>query len=241
MKSEERITKPAEDGSNQPLPPPGGKHRFYRKTALALAGVVLIGALTWAYNYWRAHRPTTEAEISNIESLIAAGKSDEARALMVEAQVRARDVSGLRLRIGRAYLREGQIGPATALLSQVEGALIKEERLALAEYFLVAGDPFSATRFYEAALKTGLPRTASLLGRYGEALALSANPEGAVAIFRESLALDGSKPRVRLNLALTLANLGRLDEARIEAQAVLKAEPGNEKAATLLKALGGPR
>jgi tetratricopeptide (TPR) repeat protein len=242
LKSEERITKPAEDGSNQPLPPPGGKRRSLRKTALALTGlVVLIGAVGWAYNYWRAHRPTTEAEIANIESLIAGGKSDEARALMVEAQVRARDVSGLRLRIGRAYLREGQIGPATALLSQVEGALIKEERLALAEYFLVAGDPFSAVRFYEAALKTGLPRTASLLGRYGEALALSANPEGAVSIFRESLALDGSKPRVRLNLALTLANLGRLDEARIEAQAVLKAEPENEKAATLLKALGGPR
>src|SRR4029078_1337847 len=129
---------------------------------------------------------------------------------------RSKDVAALRLRIGRVFLREGLIGPATALLSQVEGSLIKEERLALAEYCLVAGDPFSAVRFYEAAIKTGMPRTASLLGRYGEALALSANPEGAVKAFRESLTLDDSKPRVRLNLALTLANLNRLDEAKVE-------------------------
>ena len=86
-----------------------------------------------------------------------------------------------------------------------------------------------------------MPRTASLLGRYGEALALSANPEGAVAAFRESLVLDDSKPRVRLNLALTLANMGRLDEAKTEALGVLKAEPGNDKAASLLQALGGSR
>jgi len=86
-----------------------------------------------------------------------------------------------------------------------------------------------------------MPRTASLLGRYAEALALSANPEGAVKAFRESLTLDDSKPRVRLNLALTLANLNRLDEAKVETLAVLKAEPGNEKALSLLKALGGSR
>lgn len=242
MKTEERITKPGEAGSNQAPPPPIPKRHSRLKTALVPLGVIaLMGALAWGVNYWWAHRPTSEAEIAAIESLISAGKSDEARALMVDAQVRSKDVAALRLRIGRAFLREGQIGPATALLSQVEGSLIKEERTALAEYFLVAGDPFSAARFYEAAMKTGMPRTASLLGRYGEALALSANPEGAVAAFRESLVLDDSKPRVRLNLALTLANMGRLDEAKTEALGVLKAEPGNDKAASLLQALGGSR
>jgi hypothetical protein len=84
---------------------------------------------------------------------------------MIDAQVRSKDAAALRLRIGRAFLREGQAGPATALLSQVEGSLIKEERVALAEYFLVAGDPFSAARFFDAAMKSGMPRTASLLGR----------------------------------------------------------------------------
>ena len=233
LKSEERITKTTEES---PRPP-------RRNAALKLAVLMLLAATALGYGayYYFKHRPTSEAEIANIETLIKAGKGDEARALMIDAQVRSRDLNALRLRIGRAFLREGLIGPATALLSQVESALIKEERLALAEYFLVAGDPFSAVRFYEAAMKTGMPRTASLLGRYGEALALSANPEGAVAAFRESLTLDGANTRVRTNLALTLANMNRLDEARTEALAVLKSEPGNEKAAALLGALGGSR
>jgi tetratricopeptide (TPR) repeat protein len=236
LKNDESITKAAAEPSE-----PGPRRAWVKVVSRALLLLVLVGVVGWSYQYYRIHRPTSEAEIQTIEALISAGKIEEARALMVDAQVRSRDVDALRLRIGRAYLRQGVAGPATALLSTVEKSLIKEERVALAEYFLVAGDPFSATRFYEAALKAGMPRTASLLGRYAEALALSANPEGAVAAFRESLTLDDSKPRVRMNLALTLANLNRLDEARVETLAVLKAEPGNEKAQALLKALGGSR
>ena len=50
--------------------------------------------------------------------------------------------------------------------------------------------------------------------------------------------MDDSRVRVRLNLALTLANMNRLGEARIETLAVLKSEPENEKARQLLAALG---
>lgn len=233
MKPEERITKTPEDA-----PPKAGRRPYGRAFLLVL---VAAFALAFAINSYLQNRPTTEAEIARIEALIVAGKSDEARALMVGAQTRSKDVNALRLRIGRSFLREGLIGPATALLSQVQGSLEKEERLAIAEYFLVAGDPFSAARFYEAAMKSGMPRTASLLGRYGEALALSANPEAAVQVFKESLQLDGTRPRVRLNLALTLANTSRPAEARIETLAVLKLEPENEKALGLLAALGGAR
>jgi Flp pilus assembly protein TadD len=199
--------------------------------ALALAA---LGAAAY---YYYTNRPTSEAEIAGIEKLIVAGRIDEARQLMVGAQVRSKDVAALRLRIGRAYLREGHIGPATALLAQVEPALIKEERFAVAEYFLGNGDPFSSVLFFEAAMKTGQPRSAPLLGRYGEALSLSGNGDGAVAAFRESLAMDETRTRVRLNLAITLANLNRLDEARIETLEVLKSEPQNEKAQQLLAAL----
>ncbi len=236
LKTEERITKtPAEP--LDPMPPTGRK----RWLPGVLVGAVILAVIGIAYYQYWVNRPTSEAEIAHIESLIVAGKIDDARASMIDAQARSTDVSALRLRIGRAYLREGLIGPATSLLVQVESALIKEERLAIAEYFLVSGDPFSAVKFFDAALRTGLPRTASLLGRYGEALALSANGEGAVAAFRESLSMDGTKPRVRLNLALTLANLGRLDESRTEAQGVLKIEPQNAKARDLLAALNAPR
>ena len=43
--------------------------------------------------------------------------------------------------------------------------------------------------------------------------------------------------RTRLNLATTLANLGRLDESRKQAEAVLKINPDNPKALELLTAL----
>jgi Flp pilus assembly protein TadD len=202
-------------------------------------GILVLLVAVGAYSYYRLHRETTEAEVVHIETLIAAGRNDEARALMVDAQTRSRDVDALRLRIGRAFLHQGQVGPATALLSRVGGSLIKEESLAIAEYFLVSGDPFSASRFFEAGIKAGLPRTPSLLDRYGQALSLSSNGEGAVAAFRECLALDASRVGARLNLAATLANMGRFDEARAEALAVLTIEPANEKALSLVAALRG--
>lgn len=232
MKLEERITKPmTEDVSHRPV-------SLRRRTLLRLlmAALALAGLGAAAYYYY-TNRPTSEAEIAAIEKLIIAGRIDEARQLMIGAQVRSRDVAALRLRIGRAYLREGHLGPATALLAQVEPALIREERFAIAEYFLGAGDPFSSVRFFEAAMRTGQPRSAPLLGRYGEALSLSGNGDGAVAAFRESLAIDETRTRVRMNLAMTLANLNRFDEARIETLAVLESEPQNEKAQQLLAAL----
>jgi predicted Zn-dependent protease len=226
LKTDERITKG----------PAARIARPWLRPILALLALSLIAALGyWAYR----NRPTSEAEIVAIETLIKNDQGDEARGLTRDALIRSKEPDALKLRLGRAYLRHGNVGPATALLAQVEPVLIKEERLAMAEYFLVQGDPFSAVRFYEAALRTGIPRTASLLGRYGEALALSANGEGAVAAFREALTLDVSRDAVRVNLAVTLANLGRLDEARSEVLRVLKTDPANEKAVKLLTALGG--
>ncbi|MBK5257014.1 MAG: tetratricopeptide repeat protein [Vicinamibacteria bacterium] len=233
MKTEERITKTAGDGSETLA---AGKGRRFLKTGLGLG--LLAAALGAGYNYYQLHHETTEGEIARIESLIVAGKDEEARALMISAQTRSLHLDALRLRIGRAFLREGRLGPATALLSKVEGSLIKEERLAIAEYFLGAGDPFSAVRFYEAAMRTGVPRGATLLGRYGEAQSLAGNAENAVAAFKEALSLDASRVRVRLNLAVTLANMNQFGEARAETLAVLKSEPENPKALQLLAALG---
>lgn len=237
LKPAERITKRPAPGSPEGAAAPPGR----RRGRFALALILLATALGAGGYAWYRQRPTSEAEIAHIESLIVAGREEDARALMTEAQTRSRDLDGLRLRIGRAYLRQGLAGPATAMLSKVEPRLMKEERLAIAEYFLVQGDPFSAARFFDAGLRSGLPRTAGLLSRYAEALSLSGDGLGAVAAFRESLTLDDSRLNVRMNLAATLANLGRLDEARTEALAILKADPANTRARTLLAALGDPR
>ena len=220
MKTDERITK-ATDGR--------------RGRAIAIAMMVAVAAYA-GYGLYK-NRPTSESEIEQIETLVKADRIDDAILRMREAQERSKDKDGLRLRIGRAYLRQGRIGPAAALLSQVEPQLIKEERLAIAEYFVVQGDPFSAARFYESALQAGQERSASLLGRYGEALALSARPEDAVRLFKEALAKDPMRAGTRLNLAITLVNLGRTEEGRTEASLVLKTDPRNEKAIKLLKGL----
>ncbi len=237
LKPAERITKSPASGS----PEAADAKPRRRRGRLAVALLLLTAALGAAGYAWYRERPTSEAEIAHIESLIVAGREEEARALMTEAQTRSRDLDGLRLRIGRAYLRQGLAGPATAMLSKVEPRLMKEERLAIAEYFLVQGDPFSAARFFGAGLQTGLPRTAGLLARYGEALSLSGDGVAAVAAFRESLTLDDSRLNVRMNLAATLANLGRLDESRTEVLAILETDPANARARTLLGALGEPR
>lgn len=237
LKPAERITKLPAPGS--PAGQATGPRRRPWRVALAL--LVLAAGLGAAFYFWYRQRPVSEAEIAHIESLIVAGRYEEARELMTEAQTRSRDLDGLRLRIGRAYLRQGLAGPATAMLSKVEPRLMKEERLAVAEYFLGQGDPFSASRFFAAGLRTGLPRTAGLLARYGESLSLSGDGVAAVAAFRESLALDDSRLNVRMNLAATLANMGRLDESRTEALAILKTDPTNPRARTLLEALGTPR
>ncbi len=108
MKTEERITKPSPDGSPQGQP---RSPRRWLKAALIV--VVLAMVLGASYSYYR-NRPTSETEIARIESLIVAGKEEEALSLMTGAQVRAADVDALRLRIGRVYLRQGLVGPATA-------------------------------------------------------------------------------------------------------------------------------
>ena len=182
-----------------------------------------------------------EEEAATIEFLVDNRRNDEARARMIDAQTRSRDLDALRLRIGRAFLHQGEIGPATALLSKVEGSLIKEERLAIAQYFLVAGDPFSAARFFESAMQAGQERNVALLERYAEALSLAGNGDAAVSAFREALALDPARPRARLNLAVTLANLSRFEEARKEATIVIREDPANARAAALLAALPVPR
>jgi tetratricopeptide (TPR) repeat protein len=186
---------------------------------------------------FRLNDGSAEEALAHIEFLIDNRRVEEAIEKTTRAEQKATDLQAFRLRLGRAYLRQGHVGPAAAQLSRTEAGLINEEKLVIAEYFLVSGDPFSASRFFEAALLSGQPRTAGLLGRYGEALALAGNTEAAIAALQESVRLDPARPRVLLNLAVTLANSNRFTEAREMTRASLDLDPKNEKAQALLRAL----
>lgn len=56
--------------------------------------------------------------------------------------------------------------------------------------------------------------------------------------FRAAVAADSSNATARLNLAVVCAQEGRLDEARLNAEAALKLQPDYEPARRLLAALG---
>ena len=231
MKTEETTTKAA--GAALPSPK-GHRGRNVRWALLLLAGAALSIAVI--RHDFRPEPVKLEEQTLAVEALIAAGKGEEARAVTPDLLQRSPKPDDLRLRLGRAYLRHGDPGPATALLAVVEPRLIPEERLTIAEYFLVSGDPFSASKFFDAASKDLKP-TPQLLARHAESLALSGQGERAADLFARSVSADPMVLRTRLNLATTLANLGRLDESRKQAEAVLKINPDNPKALELLTAL----
>lgn len=172
-----------------------------------------------------------------IEAVLRAGKLDEAAALISSAERSGKQVVELRLQVGRAYLKQGQATKAAPLLQPLRARLEIEELLVLAEIFAVTGDPKSSVEFFEAALGAGAGRTAPLLARYAEAAAAAGDGPRALTLLNESLKLDPASVPTRLNLATGLANTGRFDDARREARAVLKREPGNAQAKELLAAL----
>ena len=231
LKHGEIITKAQEPDAYRPPRRRGRKARLF-------VLVLVAGALVFAiarYDF-RPASVRLEEQAAKVEALIAAGRGEDARAVTPELMARFPKPDDLKLRLGRAYLHHGDVGPAVALLSAVEPRLMPEERLAVAEYFLVSGDPFSASRFFEAASKD-LKSSPQLLARHAEALALSGQGERAAELFARSVIADPRVARTHLNLAMTLANLGRFDEASKEAAAALELEPGNEKARELLRAL----
>jgi tetratricopeptide (TPR) repeat protein len=70
----------------------------------------------------------------------------------------------------------------------------------------------------------------------GNLLAERGDHAGAVAAYRETLALDGGATHVRLRLALEYRRLGKTDEAEVEARTAVADDPGSAEAHELLGA-----
>jgi Flp pilus assembly protein TadD len=68
-------------------------------------------------------------------------------------------------------------------------------------------------------------------------LAVAGRPREAAAAFEGLVAIAPSDPTAHLNLAVTYAQLDRLDDARRHAREALRLNPGYAKAAELLNVL----
>ena len=101
---------------------------------------------------------------------------------------------------------------------------MKNPKSAIAELDRIAPGRFdeSAAREYE---------------RVGLALVLTGRPADAAGVFAKAIARDGRVASFHLNRAVALAMSGRTAEARQEAEAALRIEPGYDKAQQFLKSV----
>jgi tetratricopeptide (TPR) repeat protein len=76
-----------------------------------------------------------------------------------------------------------------------------------------------------------------VLFTWGDDLARAGNPEPAVARYREALAYRPDDAELHTNLGVTLAQLGRLNEAQAELTAALRIDPNSEPARKALAAV----
>jgi tetratricopeptide (TPR) repeat protein/mono/diheme cytochrome c family protein len=76
-----------------------------------------------------------------------------------------------------------------------------------------------------------------VLFTWGDELARAGSPEPAVGHYREALAYRPDDGELRTNLGVTLAQLGRLNEARAELTAALRIDPDSEPARKALAAV----
>lgn len=219
-----------------------GRRAYHATLTGCVWGALLAGAFTTSCKA-SPPPPVVEApkaardESPAILKLIDEGRADEAsaRALLAESQGGLDD--GARLRVGRAFLSKGEAKKAAPVLKRVRAQLSTEETLVLAEVFAVTGDAGTAAQCFEDALNRGAKRSAGLLSRYAEVLAAQGETDKAVQALRESLALDPTSTRTLLHLATALVNLRRIDEAKEEAHKILKQDPKNREAASLLDGL----
>lgn len=168
----------------------------------------------------------------------ALGKRDagEAVALAEQAVALAPQDAAHRALLGRAYLQSGRFQSARATLEEAVSLDPRDGRaalnLALAQ--IATGDWATARRM--------LGDNAAAIGAadLGLALALAGDPAGAVALLTQAARQPGASPKLRQNLALSLALAGQWQAAKVIAAADT---PANELDDRMLEwaALAQPR
>ncbi len=193
---------------------------------LAAAGLRLANALhtPWLVRAWFAEASR------HFAALVAAAPADDAAAVAEQARGLSHHAFHA-LMSGKADAAAALLERAAALLPQLEasgaaGGLGMSVRHHQGIVAIERGRLHEAVQMLSSALTagSGAERRSSITDALGTALLFSGDPEGALIRFREAVALDeaaGAEHRLACGLgneAKTLAELGRLDEARALAE-----------------------
>jgi tetratricopeptide (TPR) repeat protein len=173
------------------------------------------------------------------QALLDEGRPGEAAALLTEAIAIDGPQPAIRLALGEALIRSGRPGEALKQLSGIEDSVPGTSADSALDFGTLALEQHAmpeAIRWLQLAVQRA-PDRAEAHEKLGVALFLNGDPPGARPYLERARQLDPGSASARLNLAAVYAELGRVSEARIEAQEALRLDPAETRAAALLKAL----
>lgn len=162
---------------------------------------------------------------------VVIGVDADERQVVLRSGTDARRVTGL-----TTFLRTWQRGDFWGMVvlepGELPAAAERRRYLEAMTAFEPVGDAVDLLRGWQAAADAWPQSQAA---QFGVANALYANGdlESAEALYRQLLASDGTLAAVRNNLAMTLADLGRYDEALAEVESAIAADPSSSVAAAL--------
>lgn len=142
----------------------------------------------------------------------------------------------------RALATAGQREEASALLAQLTPPpdVTPDTLVILGTIGLDLQQPADAVRFLEAAAAR-TPADPTVIEKLAIALSVSGDRRGAVNALEKALRLAPDMPSLHLNLAVTYAQIGRIDDARREALEALRLRSDYPQARGLLARLSRAR
>ena len=202
----------------------GGRAFVRQGVALGVLGVALLAASAPAYAKTAAHaaRPATPAKTAaapaagdgdKVAQALAQGDISTAQALAEAAVTANPRAAGVRVVLGRVYLRAGRFESAASMLADARtlGDASARTALGLALAQIASGHGADAVAVLDGA------HDAIPVSDYGLALAMAGQTARGVAILGDALRGGDQSPKLRQNLAYSFALDGRWGEARLMA------------------------
>jgi tetratricopeptide (TPR) repeat protein len=176
------------------------------------------------------------------QALLDAGRPAEAAPLLADAIEIDGPRPAIRLALGEALLKSGRAGEAIKQLSGLEDSVAGTTVDSALDFGTLALEQRAlpeAIRWLQIAVQRA-PDRAEAHEKLGVAYFLTGDPPTARPYLERACSLDPASASARLNLAAVYAELGRIADARIQALEALRLDPGETRAAALLKALPKP-